>query len=327
MIDTTAIERAESTALAPQETMGGPLRPADVVGQVALIQQVMSAVMRDKEHYGTIPGCGDKPTLLKPGAEKLAMTFRLAPDFEIDERDMGAGHREYLIRCRLVSINTGQLVGTGVGSCSTMESKYRWRTGPVEFTGEPVPGQYWAKRKEAPAEAQKLIGGKGHSTKKNPDTGAWEIVIVGDKVENPDIADQYNTVLKMAKKRAFVDAVLSTTAASDIFTQDIEDLPTDEEGSAPTASAQTAPAPTPAPEPAKVSPEALTRLRELRDQAGVDNDKYAEQIYHFGVDIDSELLGDHASKLIAAYERRIAADAQSAPAEDAAEALGGEWVE
>ncbi|NLL70391.1 MAG: hypothetical protein GX238_04585 [Epulopiscium sp.] len=33
-----------------------------------------------------------------------------------------------------------------------------------------------------------------------------------------------NTVLKMAKKRAFIDAVLSATRSSGIFTQDIEDL-------------------------------------------------------------------------------------------------------
>jgi hypothetical protein len=43
------------------------------------------------------------------------------------------------------------------------------------------------------------------------------------KVENPDIADTYNTVLKMAKKRAHVDAILTATAASDIFTQDIDE--------------------------------------------------------------------------------------------------------
>jgi hypothetical protein len=34
-----------------------------------------------------------------------------------------------------------------------------------------------------------------------------------------------NTLLKMAKKRALIDAVLSATRASGIFTQDIEDLP------------------------------------------------------------------------------------------------------
>jgi hypothetical protein len=37
-------------------------------------------------------------------------------------------------------------------------------------------------------------------------------------------ADLANTVLKMAKKRAFVDAVLTGTAASSIFGQDLEDV-------------------------------------------------------------------------------------------------------
>jgi hypothetical protein len=36
--------------------------------------------------------------------------------------------------------------------------------------------------------------------------------------------DMYNTILKMAKKRSQADAVLTATGASDIFTQDIEDM-------------------------------------------------------------------------------------------------------
>src|SRR5690606_20296729 len=40
-----------------------------------------------------------------------------------------------------------------------------------------------------------------------------------------DPADVANTVLKMAKKRAQIDMTLTALAASDIFTQDIEDLP------------------------------------------------------------------------------------------------------
>jgi hypothetical protein len=44
------------------------------------------------------------------------------------------------------------------------------------------------------------------------------------KIENPDIADTYNTVLKMAKKRAYVDATITAAAASDMFTQDMEDF-------------------------------------------------------------------------------------------------------
>jgi hypothetical protein len=42
---------------------------------------------------------------------------------------------------------------------------------------------------------------------------------------NPDLADVYNTVLKMAKKRAQVDATLTVVGASDLLTQDIEEIP------------------------------------------------------------------------------------------------------
>lgn len=215
---------SDENALVPM-TASGPLAPSDVVRQVALVQEVMGAVMKDGEHYGKIPGCGDKPTLLQPGAQVLAFTFRLAPRFKVDERTLEHGHREFYVECELYSIQTGVLVGMGVGMASTMESKWRFRTGPVEFTGLAVPGKYWALRKETPAEALELIGGRGHATKKNPDTGAWEIVKAGDKVENDNPADIYNTALKIATKRSFVHAVLNATAASDMFTQDLEDLP------------------------------------------------------------------------------------------------------
>ena len=46
----------------------------------------------------------------------------------------------------------------------------------------------------------------------------------GKKMENADPADLQNTLMKMANKRAFVDAVLKATGASRMFTQDMEDF-------------------------------------------------------------------------------------------------------
>jgi hypothetical protein len=209
----------DETAIVAVETQMSTALSADAVkSQVIRVHEVMQSVMKPETHYDTIPGCGTKPTLLQPGAQVLALTFNLAATYKIDKSDLGGGHREYEVICELTSRQSGLIVGSGVGSCSTMESKYRYRTGEVTFTGKPVPKEYWAERDI------KLIGGPGHKTKKNPDTGQWEIVEQGEKVENPDIADVYNTVLKIAKKRAFVDAVLTVTAASDMFTQDIEDM-------------------------------------------------------------------------------------------------------
>jgi hypothetical protein len=216
-----------------------PMALSDVKAQVNLIQQIMREVMKSDEHYGVIPGTNGKPSLLKPGAEKLIMTFRFVPDVEEQIIELPNEHREVRVKVRLYTQN-GIFLGAGVGSCTTMEGKYRYRTGPSELTDKPVPKGYWDLRKEDPAKAQSLIGGKGFTTKKD-DSGKWVIAIQGDKVEHDNPADYYNTVLKMAKKRALVDACLTVTAASDIFTQDIEDMPEVIPGAAKTQDAKTKP--------------------------------------------------------------------------------------
>lgn len=200
-----------------------PLSVSEVLQHVELVQQINKAVMKEGEHFGRIPGCGDKPTLLQPGAQKLLLTFRLNPDYDVEIVDMSHSHREYRITCKLTN-GSGNFVGAGVGSASTMESKWRFRVAPKQLTDRPVPSAYWDLRKSDPAKAQELLGGKGFSTKKN-DNGQWMIAEgSSDKVEHDNPADYYNTCLKMAKKRALVDAVLTRTAASDIFTQDIEEI-------------------------------------------------------------------------------------------------------
>ena len=117
----------------------------------------MGAAMKDGEHYGKIPGCGDKPTLLKPGAEKLCLTFRLAPTYDVEERH-GWSEGTVSIACsaHLTSIPTSAFIGQGVGVCSTMEAKYRFRQGAADVTDKPVPRAYWDVRQEDPAKAQEL---------------------------------------------------------------------------------------------------------------------------------------------------------------------------
>ncbi len=193
-----------------------------VLNQVRIVHEVLEGVMKVDEHYGTIPGT-KKPSLYKAGAEKLSLTFRLRPEYKISKSDLSNGHREYEIICTLYHIPTGQSVGQGVGSATTMEGKYRYRGGEKEGTGQPIPKDYWNLKKTDPKKAQELIGGTGFSAGKID--GKWEICSTGEKQEHDNPADFYNTVLKMSKKRAHVDAILTATAASDIFTQDVEDMP------------------------------------------------------------------------------------------------------
>ncbi|MFX0134745.1 MAG: hypothetical protein ACFFDN_13980 [Candidatus Hodarchaeota archaeon] len=185
--------------------------PVDQVrNQIKQIQHLMSEVMHEDEHYGKIPGCGDKPTLFKPGAEKLCFMFRLSPSYQIERLDLSDDHREYIITCILTHASTGIVWGQGVGSAVTTESKYKYRW---DNTEQPVPKDYWKHRD------RELLGGEQYAPRKTPD--GWMIF---EKIEHDNPADYYNTVLKIGKKRALVDAILTCTAASDIFEQDIEDM-------------------------------------------------------------------------------------------------------
>ena len=200
----------------------GALTAVDIKAQVQLIQEVMHGVMQADQHYGVIPGTSGKPTLLKAGAEKLNTLFRLAPSFGINRLDLPGGHREYEVICTMTHFPTGRIWGQGVGTCSTMESKYRWRRAEIVC---PHCG------KAAVIRGKKEYGGgwlcwakRGGCGTKFPD---GDQAIEGqstERVENPDIADAWNTCLKMGKKRAHIDAVLTCTSASDIFTQDLEDM-------------------------------------------------------------------------------------------------------
>ena len=223
---TTPIE-SQALVVAQQGSVSvsNAMRLDDILAQVKLIQDVMHRVMKEKEHYGTIPGCGDKKTLLQPGAQKLTMTFRLAPSYDIQETDLGRGHKEYRVSCTLKTIQAGSFVGQGVGCCSTMESKYRWRQGSLKC---PECGKETIRHSKPPKDnwyCWSKLGGCGRQFEAN-DPGITKQEV--GKVENDNPADCYNTVLKIAKKRAFVDATITATAASDIFTQDIGDDEGDE---------------------------------------------------------------------------------------------------
>lgn len=211
-----------STEVVPFSERIGALSAGDVRSQVNLIQTIMGDVMKVNEHYGVIPGTGTKPTLLKAGAEKLCLTFRLDPQYEITEKQDGV-HRDILSKCTLYHIPSGQRFGSGMGSCSTRESKYAYRNASKKC---PACGA------EAIIKGKDEYGGGWVCFKKKGGCGAKfgdgdkgiESQATG-RVANEDLPDQYNTVLKMANKRSLVAAVLNATAASDIFTQDIEDMP------------------------------------------------------------------------------------------------------
>ena len=169
--------------------------------QADKIRDIKKAVMKEGVHYGTIPGCGDKPTLLKPGAETLLVTFRISGEPIIEDLSTPDEAR-YRVNIQAKSIVTQAFLGSGIGECSSHEEKYRWRKAicKEEFdeTAEDRKRMKWGRKK---------------------DGGTYQIQQV-----RTNKADLANTVLKMAKKRALVDAALTVTAASDVFTQDLDEM-------------------------------------------------------------------------------------------------------
>lgn len=187
------VKMPDSPVIVHQERQ---LTAVDLRAHVNLVQEVMQAVMKNGTHYGVIPGT-PKPSLWKPGAEVLAATFRIAVSYRTEDLSTLD-----VVRYRVTAIGTHQtsgiVMGEGMGECSSGEEKYKWRKAyDEEFAATP--------------EDKKRIK-YGKYTAKQVRTEA---------------ADLANTVLKMACKRAQVAMTLNVTAASDIFTQDIEDLPED----------------------------------------------------------------------------------------------------
>lgn len=192
--------KAGAHALAQAQTPGR-MAVAEIIGHVAMVQEVMRAVMKENVHYGVIPGT-DKPTLLKSGAEVLCMAFRIADSYEVE--DLSTEHTvRYRVTCTGTHQVTGLVLGTGMGEASSGEEKYKWRKASSRQEFE-----------DTPLNMRRTKHGYNKFEKK-----AFEIQQV--RTEPADLA---NTILKMANKRAKMAMVLNVTAASDCFSQDLDDM-------------------------------------------------------------------------------------------------------
>lgn len=177
-----------------------------VLKRVRAIQQLMEAVMKKDTHYGVIPGT-KKPTLYKAGSEQILSMFRLAVDPIVEDLSSEDECRIRVI-CRLTDAS-GKFLGAGVGECSSSEQKYKWRAvvGKAEWE--------WY-LKNCPDRTRIKFGASWQNGKR---------VEKQEEQVRAEVADIRNTILKMAKKRAQIDATLTVTGSSDCFDQDLDDLP------------------------------------------------------------------------------------------------------
>lgn len=183
--------------------------PAEALKRVQELQAFVSKVMVRGTDYDVIPGTGDRPTLLQPGAQKLCEVYGFAAHFEDDGSVMEweKGFFFFKKRCVLTARRDGRFIGDGVGSCNSREDRYAWRW-------------VWDKPKGVDVATLKTRQTRNGKTQ-------W-------RMPNEDIYSLVNTIEKMACKRALVHAVTGATRSSGVFTQDVEDLPSEVFGRADT---------------------------------------------------------------------------------------------
>jgi hypothetical protein len=246
--------RSESTVPAPRRAQLSTEQLREELEQHQILAQYVKQCMVEGTDYGRIQG-SEKPTLLKPGAEKLIDLFGCTPEFtlvpEFCHEDFESGFFKYTFRCRIISRELGAVLAEGYGSANSRESRFRWRTAHRKC---PVCG------KDTIIQGKSEYGGGWVCFKKKG--GCGEKYVASDeritrqtvgRVANENIADLDNTILKMAKKRAQVDGAIALARCSDMFTQDVEDF-TPPEFSAAAAPVTAAPASAPAAEgPAEVA--------------------------------------------------------------------------
>lgn len=175
-----------------------------------IIDKVKPLLIEGVDIY-TLPGM-KKPSLGKPGAEKMAAIFGLTAKFEVDKETMevmGAtiNDKKYIAYvCNLSA--KGRVAGQGRGATFLELQRNSYR---MIFKEE-----WEGLTKEQLLTCQGPLQGKSKST------GApytyW-------RIPEAPVFDPLalNKAIKMAQKSAFVDAVIRTTGMSDLFTQDLED--------------------------------------------------------------------------------------------------------
>lgn len=182
--------------------------------KIELVQTMLKdRVLKEGVDYGQIEGTNNK-MIFKSGCEMLCIVFALEPEFELDESKSNFEDKLIRVRstCRLfkTDMETGfrRQVAMAMGTCSSLEIKYRYRW-------------LYQRPTEIPASVDKM------------DTVAWWKEKYGDKavrifkgsppqyrIENPDIYDIENTIVKMANQRSLRSAVLLATGADRIFISD-----------------------------------------------------------------------------------------------------------
>lgn len=205
-----------------------PLNQEDSIASVTLLANIVHALYSDvfkpNLDYGVIPGTGDKPVLLLPGMEKLMRALRLRPEYIPRQTVIDFDRPLFFIQyeCRLVEVDNETAIATAIGSANSHESKWRWRQ--AERVCPNCGKAAIIKGKQEYGGGWLCFAKKGGCGSKFAESDPAITLQQVERVENPDIADQLNTIDKIAQKRALASAIKGAANVSELFTVDIDDL-------------------------------------------------------------------------------------------------------
>ncbi len=153
---------------------------------IAVMEKAVSQVLEEGIDYGTIPGIRES-FLWDPGAGKVRDFFDVYPIHKLLSQTDKEGYITIIMEAHLIWRKSGQVVASGVGACSMLESKYKYR---------------WVDKPEEE-------GYKRADCKKKEKDGVTKYRIL-----NPEYDELINTITKMAAKRAEVDAAQNLPGVS-----------------------------------------------------------------------------------------------------------------
>jgi hypothetical protein len=155
---------------------------------LALLQDLTKNVLRRNRDYGRVPGI-PSDFLWEPGAEIIISSFNCyVGQVNILRMEDTSEKIAIVVEVPLISYQTGRPMGYGVGAASTMEvkNKYRWiKSEEFDYYGITPEGATSLKQREKTYDNDK---------------------VTEYQIKNPDFEDLLNNLIKMAAKRAEVDA-------------------------------------------------------------------------------------------------------------------------
>lgn len=207
--------QTEDAALIPSTDV--QTRINTMLANRAHIVEKLKPILIEGVDVYSLPGM-NKPSLGKPGAEKLAAIFGLNGKFEVDKETMEAigatanGKPYIAFVCNLMA--NGRVKGQGRGATVIEWERNNYRmVFEQEFNSikDTLKEGEW----KGPLQGVSKSSGKPYTYWKVKDTPVMDPLAL-------------NKAIKMAQKSAFVDAVIRATGMSDLFTQDLEDMSKDD---------------------------------------------------------------------------------------------------